>query len=184
MAKRKEKIVPFFKFLAVAMAIITIITLGLFKFIDILPGEYFIVLCVLLILFDIIFSCLILVKRGAKKRALGTVLAILYIIFLVLVIIYELNTIGFLKKLGFTDYKTENYSVLVLKESEYEDLKDLDGKTIGSLDFDSDDLEEARKKIEKDITPEFITTDNITVLKNSFLNQEYEGMLIENSKLA
>ena len=184
MAKRKEKIMPFFKFLAVAMAIITIITLGLFKFIDILPGEYFIVLCVLLILFDIIFSCLILVKRGAKKRALGTVLAILYIIFLVLVIIYELNTIGFLKKLGFTDYKTENYSVLVLKESEYEDLKDLDGKTIGSLDFDSDGLEEARKKIEKDITPEFITTDNITVLKDSFLNQEYEGMLIENSMLA
>ena len=49
MAKRKEKIMPFFKFLAIAMAIITIITLCLFKFIDILPGEYFLVLCVLLI---------------------------------------------------------------------------------------------------------------------------------------
>ena len=140
MAKRKEKIMPFFKFLAIAMAIITIITLCLFYFIDILPGEYFFVLCVLLVLFNIIFSCLILVRRGAKKRAVGTVLSILYIILLVLVIIYELNTIGFLKKLGFVNYKTENYSILVLKDSKYEELSDLDGKTMGSLEFTSDGL--------------------------------------------
>ncbi len=184
MAKRKEKIMPFFKFLAIAMAIITIITLCLFKFIDILPGEYFLVLCVLLVLLDIVFSCLILVRRGVKRRAVGTVFSILYIILLVLVIIYELNTIGFLKKLGFTDYKTENYSVLALKESSYEELQDLDKKTMGSLEFTSDGLEAAKEKIEKDITPEFITTDNITTLKESFLDEDYDSILIENSMLA
>ena len=183
MAKRKEKIMPFFKFLAIAMAIITIITLCLFKFIDILPGEYFLVLCVLLVLLDIVFSCLILVRRGVKRRAVGTVFSILYIILLVLVIIYELNTIGFLKKLGFTDYKTENYSVLALKESSYEELQDLDKKTMGSLEFTSDGLEAAKEKIEKDITPEFITTDNITTLKESFLDEDYDSILIENSML-
>lgn len=184
MAKRKEKIMPFFKFLAIAMAIITIVTLCLFKFIDILPGEYFFVLCALLIIFDLIFSSLILIRKGVKRRAVGTVLSILYIIFLVLVIVYELNTIGFLKKLGFTNYKTENYSVLALKESDYEELKDLDGKTIGSLEFTSDGMEQAKEKIERDITPEFITTDNITELKDSFLENDFEGMLIENSMLA
>lgn len=55
-----------FKFLAIAMAIITIVTLGLFKFIDILPGEYFLVLCILLILFDLIFTSLIIVRKGVK----------------------------------------------------------------------------------------------------------------------
>lgn len=184
MAKRKEKIMPFFKFLAIAMAIITIITLCLFKFIDILPGEYFLVLCVLLILLDVVFSCLILVRRGVKRRAIGTVFSILYIILLVLVIIYELNTIGFLKKLGFTDYKTENYSVLALKTSSYEELKDLDKKTMGSLEFTSDGLEAAKEKIEKDITPKFMTTDNITTLKESFLDEDYDSILIENSMLA
>ena len=184
MAKRKEKIMPFFKFLAIAMAIITIITLCLFKFIDILPGEYFLVLCVLLILFNFIFSCLILSKRGPKKRAVGTVFSILYIILLVLIIVYELNTIGFLKKLGFTDYKTENYSVLVLKESDDEELNDLDNKSIGSLEFTSDGLKKAKEKIEKNITPEFMTTDNITELKELFLNHDCDGMLIENSMLA
>ncbi len=184
MKKKKEKIMPFFKFLAIAMAIITIVTLGLFKFIDILPGEYFLVLCILLILFDLIFTSLIIVRKGVKRRAIGTVLSILYIIGLVLVIVYELNTIGFLKKLGFTDYKTENYSVLALKESEYEKLTDLEDLSIGSLEFNTKGLKESKEKIEKNIDVDFITTDNITTLKNDFLEKEYEGMLIENSMLA
>lgn len=175
---------PFFKFLAIAMALITIITLCLFKFIDILPGEYFIVLCILLVLIDVGFSLLILTRKGVKRRAVGSVLSIIYIIFLILAIIYELNTIGFLKKIGFTDYKTENYSVLVLKESDYEEIDDLDKKTIGSLEFNTDGLEKAKAKIEKEITPEFVTTDNITTLKDDFLAEEYAGMLIEDSMLS
>lgn len=184
MKKKKGKIMPFFKFLAIAMALITIITLCLFKFIDILPGEYFIVLCILLILIDVGLSLLILTRKGVKRRAVGSVLSIIYIIFLILAIIYELNTIGFLKKIGFTDYKTENYSVLVLKDSDYEEIEDLDGESIGSLEFNTDGLEKAKEKIEKEITPEFITTDNITTLKDDFLAEEYAGMLIEDSMLS
>ena len=184
MKKKKGKIMPFFKFLAIAMALITIITLCLFKFIDILRGEYFIVLCILLILIDVGLSLLILTRKGVKRRAVGSVLSIIYIIFLILAIIYELNTIGFLKKIGFTDYKTENYSVLVLKDSDYEEIEDLDGESIGSLEFNTDGLEKAKEKIEKEITPEFITTDNITTLKDDFLAEEYAGMLIEDSMLS
>lgn len=184
MKKKKGKIMPFFQFLAIAMALITIITLCLFKFIDILPGEYFIVLCILLILIDVGLSLLILTRKGVKRRAVGSVLSIIYIIFLILAIIYELNTIGFLKKIGFTDYKTENYSVLVLKDSDYEEIEDLDGESIGSLEFNTDGLEKAKEKIEKEITPEFITTDNITTLKDDFLAEEYAGMLIEDSMLS
>ena len=184
MKKKKGKIMPFFKFLAIAMALITIITLCLFKFIDILSGEYFIVLCILLILIDVGLSLLILTRKGVKRRAVGSVLSIIYIIFLILAIIYELNTIGFLKKIGFTDYKTENYSVLVLKDSDYEKIEDLDGESIGSLEFNTDGLEKAKEKIEKEITPEFITTDNITTLKDDFLAEEYAGMLIEDSMLS
>ena len=68
MKKKKGRIMPFFKFLAIAMALITIITLCLFKFIDILPGEYFIVLCILLVLIDVGFSLLILTRKGVKRR--------------------------------------------------------------------------------------------------------------------
>ena len=55
---------------------------------------------------------------------------------------------------------------------------------MGSLEFTSDGLQEAKEKIERDITIEFTTTNDITNLKESFLNEEYDSILIENSMLA
>lgn len=182
--KSKDKIMPFFKYLAFVIVLITIITLGLFKFIDILPGEYFLILCVLLGIITLVLVLLILTKHGPKKRAIGTFLSVIYLILLVLAIIYELNTIGFLKKLGYKNYKTENYSVLVLKTSKYQELDDLDKKTIGSLEFTTDGLKDSKTKIEKKISPEFKTFNDISELKNKFLNKELDAMLIENSTLS
>lgn len=182
--KERVKIMPFFKYLSFILILITIITLGLFKFIDVLPGEYFLILCVLLGLITLGLSLLILTRHGPKKRAIGTFLSIIYLIFLILAIIYELNTIGFLKKLGFKNYKTENYSILVLKDSNYKELEDLDKKSIGSLEFNTDGLKESKVKIEKKINPKFETYTDISELKKNLLNKKIDAMLIENSILA
>lgn len=182
--KKKDKVMPFFKYLAIVMVVVTIITLGLFKFIDVLPGEYFLVFCILLGLIVVILSTLILTRRGTKKRAIGTFFSLLYIVLLILVIIYELNTIGFLKKLGFKNYKTENYSVIVLLTSNFNELNDLNNKKIGSMNFNTDGLKNAKEKIEKKITPVFSTYDDIVKLKEAFMNGEEDAMLIENSILA
>jgi len=140
MAKKKKKVISFFKYLTVVMIIVTIITLGLVKFINILPTEYFYVLLGLVVLIGVINSYLILSNGGGKKRIIGTLSTIIYVIILVVVIIYLLNTIGFLKKFGFSNYKTENYSVLVLNDSKVEDIVDLDKKIMGSLEFNNDGL--------------------------------------------
>ena len=182
--KEQVKIVPFFKYLAFILIFITIITLGLFKFIDVLPGEYFFILCVLLGIVTLGLSLLILTKRGPKKRAIGTFLSLIYLVFLILVIVYELNTIGFLKKLGFKNYKTENYSILVLKDSKYEKIEDLEKKNIGSLEFNSDGLKESKEKVEKKISVNFKTYNDISELKKDFEKNKVEAMLIENSILA
>ena len=184
MAKGKNKIMPFFKYLSIAMSIVTLITLGLFKFIDVLPGEYFLVLSVLLGLITLSFSLLILSKNGNKRRFIGTFLSILYLILLILVIIYELNTIGFLKKLGYKNYKTENYSVLVLKNNKIDDLKDLDKENISSLNFSTVGLKKAKEKLERKISPKFKIYEDISLLKEAFLNNDDSAMLIENSILA
>lgn len=182
--KDRPKIMPFFKYLAFILIIITIITLGLFKFIDVLPGEYFLILCVLLGGITAGLSLLILTRHGPKKRAIGTFLSIIYLIFLILAIIYELNTIGFLKKLGFKNYKTENYSILVLNDSKYEKIEDLEKKNIGSLEFNNDGLKESKEKVEKKISVNFKTYNDISELKKDLLQKKIEGMLIENSILA
>lgn len=182
--KEHTKIMPFFKYLAFILILITIITLGLFKFIDVLPGEYFLILCALLGVITIGLVLLILTKHGPKKRAIGTFLSLIYLVFLILAIVYELNTIGFLKKLGFKNYKTENYSVLVLNTSEYKEINDLDKKNIGSLEFNTDGLKESKEKLEKKISPKFTTYNDISELKKNLLNKKIDGMLIENSILA
>lgn len=182
--KERTKIMPFFKYLAFILILITIIVLGLFKFIDVLPGEYFLILCVLLGIITIGLVLLILTKHGPKKRAIGTFLSVIYLVLLILAIVYELNTIGFLKKLGFKNYKTENYSVLVLKSSEYKEINDLDKKSIGSLEFNTDGLKESKSKIEKKISPDFKIYNDISALKKDFNKKEIEAMLIENSILA
>ena len=182
--KEQVKIVPFFKYLAFILIFITIITLGLFKFIDVLPGEYFFILCVLLGIVTLGLSLLILTKRGPKKRAIGTFLSLIYLVFLILVIVYELNTIGFLKKLGFKNYKTENYSILVLNDSKYEKIEDLEKKNIGSLEFNTDGLKESKEKVEKKISVNFKIYNDISELKKDFEKKKVEAMLIENSILA
>lgn len=182
--KEQVKIVPFFKYLAFILIFITIITLGLFKFIDVLPGEYFFILCVLLGIVTLGLSLLILTKHGPKKRAIGTFLSLIYLVFLILVIVYELNTIGFLKKLGFKNYKTENYSILVLNDSKYEKIEDLEKKNIGSLEFNTDGLKESKEKVEKKISVNFKTYNDISELKKDFEKKKVEAMLIENSILA
>ena len=182
--KEQVKIVPFFKYLAFILISITIITLGLFKFIDVLPGEYFFILCVLLGIITLGLSLLILTKRGPKKRAIGTFLSLIYLVFLILVIVYELNTIGFLKKLGFKNYKTENYSILVLNDSKYEKIEDLEKKNIGSLEFNTDGLKESKEKVEKKISVNFKIYNDISELKKDFEKKKVEAMLIENSILA
>ena len=105
MKKNKDGIMPFFKYMIVLVLIITIVTLGLFKFIDVLPNEYYLILVVLLSLLAIGVSLLIKSKKSTKKRVIGTILGLIYIIFLVMIIIYELNTIDFLKRLGFKNFK-------------------------------------------------------------------------------
>ena len=182
--KEQVKIVPFFKYLAFILIFITIITLGLFKFIDLLAGEYFFILCVLLGIVTLGLSLLILTKHGPKKRAIGTFLSLIYLVFLILVIVYELNTIGFLKKLGFKNYKTENYSILVLNDSKYEKIEDLEKKNIGSLEFNTDGLKESKEKVEKKISVNFKTYNDISELKKDFEKKKVEAMLIENSILA
>ncbi len=184
MAKQNIKQYPFFKYLAISMSIITIIMLVLIKFINVLPNEYFIVLTILLGIITVGLSLLVMAKKGPKKRIVGSVISIIYMIFLILVIIYELNTIGFLKKLGFKDYKTENYSIVVLNSSEAKELKDLDKKTMGSLEFSTNGLKEAKSKIEKRITPVFKTYEDVNKLKNELLSKEIESMLIETSILS
>ena len=80
-----------------------------------------------------------------------TFISTIYSILLILITIYELNTIDFLKKIGNDDYITLNYSVIVLKNSEYKKIEDIENKKI-AIASDLEDNSVSKIKGKKQIT--------------------------------
>lgn len=181
--KKQTKTLHFMKYLSIALVIITILMLGLIFFINLLPLQYFIVLTIIFIIIDFILIKLLLAKR-IFKNVLGSLLTIIIIIFMVLGINYELNTIDFFKQFGFNSYKTENYNIAVLKSSNYKELEDLSNKSIGRLSTKNRlGLAEAYKKLDKKITFKVVEMEDISDLTNSLTSNKVSAIILEDTQL-
>ena len=185
MSKKKNKSkMSFMKYLSIFLLIVSVLILVLVYFINVLPMDYFIVLLVLVLLVDLIVIKLLLCK-GVIRNVIGVLLSIILIIIMVFGITYELNTIDFLKQLGFNTYKEENFNILVLKDSEYNDLNNLNNKVIGHLDNNLHiGVNKTIKKIEKDIDFDSKILVDINELVNSLLNREVDAIILEDAQIS
>jgi len=182
MPKRRKKTLNFHKYLGIILAIITTIALSLIYFIDILPQNYFIILCIVLIIITLILIRL-LKDQNPFLRALSCLISILYIIVLSLGITYELNTLDFFKQFGFNQYKTENYEVIVLSNSLYQDLSDLQEKRIGYLENQREGLSQAIQKLTKEIKYQEQKKENIESLLQELKKQKIDAIFLEENEL-
>lgn len=185
MSKKKNKSkMSFMKYLSIFLLIVSVLILVLVYFINVLPIDYFIVLLVLVLLIDLVVIKLLLCK-GIIRNVIGVLLSIILIIFMVFGITYELNTIDFLKQLGFNTYKEENFNILVLKDSEYNDLNNLNNKVIGHLDNNLHiGVNKTIKKLEKDIDFDSKILIDINELVNSLLNREVDAIILEDAQIS
>lgn len=185
MSKKKNKSkMSFMKYLSIFLLIVSVLILVLVYFINVLPIDYFIVLLVLVLLIDLVVIKLLLCK-GIIRNVIGVLLSIILIIFMVFGITYELNTIDFLKQLGFNTYKEENFNILVLNDSEYNSLKDLNSKIIGHLDNNYHvGLDKTIKKIEKEINFDSKILVDINELVDSLINGEVDAIILEDAQIS
>ena len=185
MSKKKNKSkMSFMKYLSIFLLIVSVLILMLVYFINVLPIDYFIVLLVLVLLIDLVVIKLLLCK-GIIRNVIGVLLSIILIIFMVFGITYELNTIDFLKQLGFNTYKEENFNILVLNDSEYNSLKDLNSKIIGHLDNNYHvGLDKTIKKIEKEINFDSKILVDINELVDSLINGEVDAIILEDAQIS
>lgn len=181
--KKKPSKMAFFRYLSFALFIINIIFLGLIWFINVLPAQYFAV-CVILFLIIDVFLIYLLLGKGWKKRMIGTFLSLIYIVGTVIGIVYELNTIGFLKKIGSKDYKTQNYSVIVLNNSKYESIDDIKKEKVGILDTKTiEGLTDAVAQFNKKINVSYDEFDDLKVLTDSLISKKNNVVLLEDTYL-
>lgn len=179
----KNKLNGFRKYLAISLGVISIIVLWLVYFINVLPMEYFIVLCFLLLIIDVIVIALLL-SFGTIKNILGGFFSLLLIVTMIVGINYELNTLDFFKQFGFNEYKTENYGIYVLKSSNYENIVDLENKSIGHLELKKyDGLNKMVDKITKKIEFKSKTYDDIYSIVSDLIGEKIEGIILEEAQV-
>lgn len=89
-----------------------------------------------------------------------------------------------MKQFGFNTYKEELYNVLVLDESEYEELNDLDNATIGHLDENvHEGLNSAIEKIDQQIDFESVVLDDINSLVDNLEIEEVDAIILEDAQI-
>lgn len=179
----KNKSSGFRKYLAISLGVISIIVLWLVYFINVLPMEYFIVLCFLLLIIDVIVIALLL-SFGTIKNILGGFFSLLLIVTMIVGINYELNTLDFFKQFGFNEYKTENYGIYVLKSSNYENIVDLENKSIGHLELKKNaGLNKMVDKITKKIEFKSKIYDDIYSMVSDLIGEKIEGIILEEAQV-
>lgn len=181
---KKQNKMSFGKYLSIFLLIVSVLVLVLVYFIDLLPLEYFIVLVILVLITDL-FAIMLLLSKGRIRNVIGILLTIILLILMIFGITYELNTLDFLKQFGFNSYKTESYNIVVLKDSNYEELTDLNDKLIAHLDIDhSQGLKKAITKISDNINFEEKIGEDISDLSNMLETKTVDAIILENAQLS
>lgn len=181
---KKHNKMSFGKYLSIFLLIVSVLVLVLVYFINVLPLEYFIVLVILVLITDL-FAIMLLLSKGHIRNVIGILLTIILLILMIFGITYELNTLDFLKQFGFNSYKTENYNVIVLDSSEYDELEDLNDLSIAHLDLDTHKgLQNAVADIKKEIKFTSLVGEDISDLTEMLESDETSAIILESAQLS
>ena len=183
MRRRKRKL-SIFKILALILFLASLFMSYIIYKVNLLPNKY-LYLVLGGIAFINIFFDIFLMRKKVRKGVRG------FFAFLTIVVLgvmaffahYILNTLGFLAKIGPTDYKTETYSVIVLKDSKYNKIKDIKDLDVGYY-ANSKGAKEANKKVLKSVDVNFKDYDDANEMANKLLNNEEKVIMLEDSVLS
>ena len=159
--------------------IISLFLLGIIIKLSVLPLKYILMILPIYALFTLLFSFSIIKKniKSGIKIFIDVILSILIIIYSA-GLIYLNKALNFMDKIRAKDYQIEEYYVLVLKDSKYENVSEI--KEIGIYEFDDNyktALEELNKK--SNFTEKKYNNYNDAV--NNLLNKKIEAVFISSS---
>ena len=177
--KKKKKVGKGFKAFALFTFLSSIILLGKIIYINILSNLLLGLVAGVILIIDII--CFFLLLKSKHKK-IGLIISTLFIIIFSLLTFYLSKTTSVFESLSL-DYKTYNYSVVVLKDSDYENIKDIKNKKLGYYDEESEETTKSLNKINNKVKTENVKTNDIHNLRDDLINEELDAILIEQSYL-
>lgn len=179
MAKKTKKPKKIYKiFSGILILISTILIVSLIYF-NILPILYQFIVIAIIVVIDLI---LLLLMLKSRKKKFGAFLSVIVTLIMSLLSFYILKTAGLLNNLNL-NYKTYNYSVVVLKDSNYDKIKDIEDKNLGYYKTEGTECEKSLYKLAKKVTTENTDYEDIQTLASDLLDEKVDAMLIEETYL-
>ena len=175
-AKKKQK--KIYKFLSWGLLLVSIVLIVSLLYFNILPITYQFLVMGIIALIDLILLFLML---KSKKKWFGAILSFIVMLVMLVISFYVFKTAGLLNNLNL-NYKTYNYSVVVLKDSDYDKINDIENKNLGFYETDGDECEKSLEKLAKKVDTENLGYEDINTLASDLLDKKVNAILIENTE--
>ena len=179
--KNKRKVISII--LSVLISIICLFSLTVFSYalfkLNIIPTKYLVLGYIILILLIGFLFYLIFSKKNIIIKIISVILIGILSSGFNFISIYLNNTNEFFKSTH-KSYDTLNYSVLVLKNSNYNKIENLTDKNIAYID---DDYKNDIKKNLKEISYNEKLYADLSVISDDLLNEEIDAIVLEESYL-
>ena len=158
--------------------ILTILLLML----NVLPMKYLIPIIIIFIGIDALIILFGYFKKLKKKGSIiYIILNILWCLICIFGSFYLFKTINFMGGLGKSDQKTENYSVIVLNDSNYEKIEDIKGKEVGLVSYQSEGKNKAKEYLNSKVSVNYKDFETPQDLENALLNKDIDVIMVEDS---
>lgn len=182
--KVRNRKISIFKIIALLLFIMSIFVIVVLNKIDVLPTKYYLIAVGIIFFINLIYD-IFLIRKSAKKilRIFFSFLSIITIILMGLISYYIIDTLGFLSTIKDVGYKTENYSVIVMKDSKYEKIEDIKDEKIGYYS-NSTGASKVNKELSKKVDVNLEEYKDLNEMTNKFLEQTLDVIVIENSVLS
>lgn len=180
--KDKKKKLNGYKIVGILLIISSLILMGVILYIDILPIKYLAIIAGVLFLINLVLLFFLFRKRVKKKpKKVSTVFALIFSILFLAASFFIFKTFGIIDDMS-EEYKTYTYHVLVKNDSNYQEIEDISGKTLGYYNNNSNATKKALEKLSKTVQTENESYGNLDSLGTSLLNAENESILVEESQ--
>ncbi|MBQ8042865.1 MAG: LCP family protein [Clostridia bacterium] len=173
------------KILMIALTVVLTAVFGIVIYLKVLPNKYLIPLCVLVLAMCVAGIFFVFTKKTSNKVkvVLSGIAGILIVIFS-FVGLKLVKTLDFLGEMTTETVNAKTYSVVVLKDSEYTKLEDIQYRLLLYYDTELNQNQGAIDKLTSAMTVVTEKTDDVHELANKLIDNKVDAILIEDSYYA
>ena len=179
--KQNKKIQSISIVIFILYLLISFITLGIVTYLNVLPFKYISILLLIYVIFTLLFG-LFIVKKNIKSgfKIFMDIILCIFIMIYSFGLVYLNKTLNFMDKIKSKGYQTEEYYILVLKNSSYENLSDIENKELAIYNGD-ENYNKALEDIKKKINLQEKKYDNYADAVNAVMNKKVTSVLISSA---